>query len=62
MFESLRNVQVTRGDSIWGMFLDEGDWDFARWILKSGITHASTDALLELKKVSKIFVVENGTF
>jgi hypothetical protein len=40
------------------MFSDEGDWDFARWILKSGTTHASTDELLELKKVSQIFIVE----
>jgi hypothetical protein len=52
-FESLRNAQVARGESIWGMFTDEGDWDFARWILKSGTTHASTDELLELKKVSQ---------
>lgn len=51
-FESLRNTQITRGESIWGKFADEGDWDFARWILKSGTTHASTNKLLELKKVS----------
>ena len=52
-FELLRNTQVTKGESIWGAFMDEGDWAVARWILKSGITHASTNELLELKKVSK---------
>jgi hypothetical protein len=57
MFEYLHRAQVARGESIWGMFVDEADWDFARWILKSGITHASTDKLLELKKVSKCVVV-----
>jgi len=25
MFESLRNAQVAKGESIWGMFLDESD-------------------------------------
>jgi len=58
MFESLRNTQIARGESIWGMFSDEGDWDFARFIVKSGMTHASTDELLELKKVSKKIVAE----
>jgi len=62
MFESLRIAQVNRGDSIWGMFSDEGDWEFAQWILKSGATHASTDELLELGKVSKAFVVEYRTY
>jgi hypothetical protein len=53
MFESLSIAQATGGESIWGAFSDEGDWDFARWILKSGTTHASTNELLELKKVSQ---------
>jgi hypothetical protein len=52
MFESLCNAQVTQGESIWGMFMDKGDWDFVWWILKSGTTHASTNELLLLKKVS----------
>ena len=52
-FELLRNAQVARGQSIWGTFFDEGDWEFARWVLQSGTTHASTDKLLELKKVSQ---------
>jgi hypothetical protein len=58
----LHNAQVARGESIWGAFLDEGDWDFAWWILKSGITHASTDKLLGLKKVSKMLIVEYRTY
>ena len=33
MFETLHNAQVTRGESIWGKFSDEGDWNVARWIL-----------------------------
>jgi len=52
MFESLCNAQVTQGESIWGMFMDKGDWDFVWWILKSGTTCASTNELLLLKKVS----------
>lgn len=61
-FESLRNAQVDKRESIWGAFMDEGDWDFARWILTSGITHASIDELLKLKKVSKMLVVEYRTY
>jgi hypothetical protein len=52
-FESLRDAQIARGESIWGVFLNEGDWALARWILKSGTTHTSTDELLELKTVSQ---------
>jgi len=52
MFKSLRNAQVTQGESIWGMFMDEEDWDFVQWILKLGTTCASTNELLLLKKVS----------
>ena len=44
------------------MFSDEGDWEFARWILELGMTHAYTNELLELKKVSKTFVVECTTY
>ena len=62
MFELLHNAQVTRQESIWGPFSDEGDWDFARWILTSGTTHASTNKLLELKKVSKMTVVDYRTY
>ena len=62
MFESLCNAQVARGESIWGSFSDEGDWDFARCIVESGITHASINELLELKKVSKRFVAKYTTY
>lgn len=62
MFESLRNAQVARGESIWGKFSDEGDWEVARWILKSGTTQASTNEFLELKKVSKKIVAEYWTY
>jgi hypothetical protein len=62
MFEALSNAQVARGESIWGRFSDEEDWEFARWILKSGTTHTSTNKLLELKKVSKRFVVKCSTY
>jgi hypothetical protein len=53
MFESLRNAQVARGDSIWGSFKDKGDWDLACWIVQSGTTQTSADQLLELEKVSR---------
>ena len=52
IFKSLHNAQVTWGESIWEMFMDERDWDFVQWILKSGTTCASTNKLLLLKKVS----------
>ena len=58
MFESLRNAQVARGESVWGSFSDEKDWELGWWILKSGTTQASTNELLQLKKVSKFFLVE----
>lgn len=53
-FESLRDDLQARGGSIWGTFLDDGDWKLAKWILDSGATHASIDKLLDLKKVSQI--------
>ena len=43
---------------IWGMFFGERDWGFAQWILRSGISHADTNKLLDLKNVSK-FVVDS---
>ena len=58
MFESLCNTQVTRGESVWGSFSDEKDWELGQWILKSGTIQASMNELLQLKKVSKIFLVE----
>ena len=58
MFEALRNAQVARGESVWWPFSDEKDWELGRWILKSGTTQASTNELLQLKKVSKFFLVE----
>jgi hypothetical protein len=61
-FESLHNAQVARGESIWGKFSDEGDWEFAQWIVESGTTHTSTNELLELKKVSKRFIVKCMTY
>src|SRR5258708_18576574 len=60
--KSLHNNQVYRGESIWGRFTDEGDWDFAWWILKSGTTHSNTNELLELTKVSKPLDVDYGTY
>ena len=53
MFEHMRNAQVAGGESIWGLFSDEGDWSFAQWILKSRTTATSTNELLNLKKVSR---------
>lgn len=62
-FESLLDAQVAQGGSIWGKFSDEDDWNFARWILRSGTTHTSTDDLLELKKVSRRkIVIEYKTY
>jgi hypothetical protein len=61
-FESLRNAQVTRGESIWGSFSDEGDWEVAQWILDNGTTRASTNKLLGLKKVSKKLIAEDWTY
>jgi hypothetical protein len=62
MFESLRNAQVAKGESIWGMFSDESDWDFGKWIIKSETTQGSTNELLEMKKVSKKVVAEYRTY
>jgi hypothetical protein len=62
VFESLRKAQVARGESIWGMFTDKGDWEFAQWILNTGTTHASTNKLLDLEKVSQKSIVEYWTY
>ena len=59
MFETLHSSQVAKGESIWGRFLDKGDWEVAQWIVELGMTHTLTNKFLELKKVSKIFIVES---
>ena len=62
MFQSMRNAQVAQEESIWGRFSDKGDWEIARWIVELGMTHTSTNNLLELKKVSKRFVLKCTTY
>jgi hypothetical protein len=62
MFESLHNAQINSGESIWGMFLDEGDWEVAQWIVKTGTTQADANEFLKLKKVSKQIIVKRRTY
>lgn len=45
VFEKIRSSQVAKGESIWGRFSDEGDWEVAQWIVESGTTLASANKL-----------------
>lgn len=52
-FEALRAKQNLDAQPPWHPFRSQAEWEFARWILKSGITQRDTDKLLKSQMVRR---------
>lgn len=46
-------------DNIYSPFADKHEWDFARWIVQSGISQGETDRLLQLPQVCFFLHISN---
>jgi len=53
-FEHLREHQRASGNEPWAPFSSVEDWDYARWIMNSGLSQREIDSMLALDLVSKI--------
>jgi len=53
-FERLREGQQASGNQPWAPFSSVEDWDYARWILNSGLSQREIDNMLALDLVSGI--------
>jgi len=51
-FESLEAAELESGSSEWAPFRDEGEWEFA-WFLMKNLGQTKIDELLKLSTVSK---------
>lgn len=52
-FERLREAQGSSGQEPWAPFSSVEDWDYARWIMESGLSQRQIDSMLKLDLVSK---------
>ena len=59
-FERLRENQESLGDQPWAPFSSIEDWDYARWIMNSGLSQRQIDAMLALDLVSQPNSIANG--
>ena len=55
-FEYLQESQWTSGDKPWAPFSSIEEWDYARWIMNSGLSQRQIDAMLALDCVRNITV------
>jgi len=51
-FERLREGQQASGNQPWTPFSSVEDWDYARWIMSSGLSQCQIDSMLALDLVS----------
>lgn len=51
-FEHLREKQHSLGEQPWAPFSSLEDWDYARWIMESGLSQRQIDGMLKLDIVS----------
>lgn len=54
-FERLKGKQNLSGQEPWAPFSSVEDWDYARWIMESGLSQRQIDSMLKLDIVSKHF-------
>ena len=54
-FKSLREGQQASGNEPWAPFSSVEDWDYARWIMNSGLSQRRIDSMLLLDLVSWMF-------
>ncbi|KII83453.1 hypothetical protein PLICRDRAFT_85659, partial [Plicaturopsis crispa FD-325 SS-3] len=46
-FETIRDEQVLRGAEIWGPFVNEEEWDLAKWLMLN-VGHNQAEAFLKM--------------
>jgi len=59
-FERFRASQQASGNEPWAPFSSVEDWDYARWIMNSGLSQREIDNMLRLDLVSEIFYIADG--
>lgn len=47
LFEAIRTELSNKGHR-WGPFADEGEWEFAHWVMTEGLSHGTVDRYLKL--------------
>lgn len=52
-FERLQAGQHASGNEPWAPFSSIDDWDYARWVMSSGLSQREVDSMLALELVSK---------
>jgi hypothetical protein len=52
-FEQLRDEQLSKGEQPWFPFTSVEDWDYARWIMESGLSQMEINKMLKLDIVSE---------
>lgn len=53
-FQKLREEQKRKGHAPWGFFESEDEWEFAQWLMTSGLSHKKIDQHLRLKTVRTV--------
>ena len=58
-FEHLKEKQDSLGQQPWAPFSSVEDWDYARWIMESGLSQKQIDTMLKLDIVSMHFASQD---
>ncbi|KAG7098335.1 hypothetical protein E1B28_000296 [Marasmius oreades] len=53
-FDKLKDEKIEKGETMWLPFQSRDEWELARWLMMSGVTHNDLDELLKLS------IVQNG--
>lgn len=51
-WERMRDERLENPDERWGGFLDEEEWELARWLVGEGVSQKAIDRFLKLPIVS----------
>ena len=54
-FEQLKERQDSLGEEPWAPYSSIEDWDYARWIMESGLSQRQINSMLKLDIVRKYF-------
>jgi hypothetical protein len=57
-FEHLRESQRSSGEQPWAPFSSVDEWDYARWIMESGLSQKKIEEMLKLDIVSRYSLCE----
>ncbi|KDQ53096.1 hypothetical protein JAAARDRAFT_105405, partial [Jaapia argillacea MUCL 33604] len=59
-FEICRAEQILKREDPWAPFVSEKEWEFAEWVIGSGISQQQTDKLLKTMMVSLAAQLKTG--